>query len=152
GGFGPAGDLDLLPREVDAAAERLPDRLLAREASGIALGRVFLRVAVRALRLREAALTEARALERFPDPLDLDQVDADLHDGGVSSSHSGNCEIELTTTSGTCGDASSWSGRNLPVRTRAVFMPKSWAPRTSASMSSVTSHVNSGSAPSASSA
>ena len=41
-------------------------------------------------------------------------------------------------------------GRNFPVRTSAVRMPKSWAPRMSASGSSVTSHVRSGSAPSAS--
>ena len=74
----PPGDLDLLPREVDADADRLADRLLAGEPRRVVLRRVRLRVAVRALGLGEAALAEARVpLERPPDPLDLDQVDAD---------------------------------------------------------------------------
>src|SRR5581483_12474621 len=56
----PPDDLDLLPRECarDAEAERLPDRLLAREATGVALGGIAPGVAVRALRLGEAALPE----------------------------------------------------------------------------------------------
>ena len=61
----PPDDLDLLPREADADAERLADRLLAGEAAGVALGRIRARVAVGLLRLGEAALAEARvALER----------------------------------------------------------------------------------------
>src|SRR3954451_68165 len=75
----PPADLDLLPGEVDAGAERLPDRLLGREPPRIVLRRVRLAVAVRALQPRKAALRQACPvrLERAPDPLDLDQVDAD---------------------------------------------------------------------------
>src|SRR5262249_28567501 len=146
----PADDLDLRPGESDAAAERLTDGLLARKARRVALRSVFLPVAVVLLRLGEAALAKAGALERLADPLDLDHVGADLHDGGACSNQSGNWASELTTTSGMTAVDSSCSGRNLPVRTSAVRMPKSWAPRTSASMSSVTSQVSSGSAPSAS--
>src|SRR5262249_27804866 len=108
--------------------------------------------AVVLLRLGEAALSKAGAFERLADPLDLDHVDADLHDGGACSNQSGNWASELTTTSGMTAVDSSCSGRTLPGRASAVRMPKSWAPRTSASMSSVTSQVSSGSAPSASSA
>ena len=63
----------------DAAAERLPDRLLAAEPRGVRLGRVAARLAVRLLVGREAAVAEARTLERAPDPLDLDHVRADPH-------------------------------------------------------------------------
>jgi hypothetical protein len=78
-GLRAAADLDLLPREVDAGAERLSDRLLRREATRVVLRRVRLRVAVRPLGLGEAALLEAFAVavERAADALDLDQVDAD---------------------------------------------------------------------------
>ena len=73
-------DLDLAPRKVDARAERLPDRLLGREARRVVLGRVRLAVAVGALSVGKAALAEARiALERPRDPRDLDQVDANAH-------------------------------------------------------------------------
>ena len=72
-------DLDLAPREVDAAAERLADRLLAREAAPRSSARVRLDVAVGALGLGVDALAEARALERPRDALDLDQVHADEH-------------------------------------------------------------------------
>ena len=84
--LGPAADLDLAPGEVDgdAEAERLADRLLAREPGRIVLGRVRPRVAVRALGIGEAARAEPGvARERSPDTLDLDQVDADVH--GTSS-------------------------------------------------------------------
>ena len=54
--------------------------------------------------------------------------------------------------SGEASALSSVSGRNFPVRTSAVRMPKSRAPRMSDSMSSVTSHVSSGSASRTSSA
>src|SRR5687767_11442988 len=79
--FWPADDLDLLPGEVHAAAERLPDRLLRGEAARVVLRRVRLRVAVRLLRSGEAALAKAVAvaIERPPDTVDLDQVDADAH-------------------------------------------------------------------------
>src|SRR5437763_8215317 len=76
----PARDLDLAPREPDARAERLADRLLAGEARGVVLRRVRLRVAVGALGVGEAALAGARvALQRPRDPRDLDQVDAHTH-------------------------------------------------------------------------
>src|SRR5271154_2351238 len=77
-------DLDLLPRERarDAEPERLADRLLAGEATRVALRRVRPRVAVRALGLGETALAEPLvARERTPDPLDLDQVGADTDAG-----------------------------------------------------------------------
>src|SRR5581483_1136870 len=75
-----AHDLDLAPGEVDADAERLPDRLLAGETGCVVLRRVGSGVAVGALGLREAAVAEAgMAVERAPDPLDLDQVDAEPH-------------------------------------------------------------------------
>src|SRR5690242_18467196 len=101
-GLGPADDLDLLPRERarDAEAERLADRLLAGEAAGIALGRIRARVAVRLLRLGEAAIAKARiALERTPDPRDLDEVCPDANHRCVSS-HSGTCAIDETMPSG----------------------------------------------------
>src|SRR5689334_15556290 len=86
--------LDLLPGEVDAGPERFPDRLLRRETARVVLRRIRLRVAVGALRLREAALLErvAVTLERTADPLDLDQVDSDLH--WFRSSQSGSCAID----------------------------------------------------------
>src|SRR5690349_12749772 len=92
-------DLDLLPGEVDAGAERLPDSLLRGEPAGVVLRRVRLGVAVGALRLGEAACLEVLAVprQRAPDPLDLDQVDADTHAGqGFCSSQSGSCAIDET--------------------------------------------------------
>src|SRR5205814_3223436 len=86
-GLGAAADLDLLPREVDAAAERLPDRLLAGETAGIVLRRIRLRVAVGAFGLGEAALAEPGPLECAPYTLDLDQVDSDSHGCRVYSRH-----------------------------------------------------------------
>src|SRR5262245_4303402 len=79
------GDLDLLPREADATAERLADRLLAGEPRGVALRRVRPRVAVLPFRQGEAALAEARPLECAPDPVDLDQVEAGAHRGPRAS-------------------------------------------------------------------
>src|SRR4029079_18289501 len=76
----PSHDLDLLPGEGarDAEPERLPHRLLAREAARVALGRVRSRVAVRLLGGREAAVAEARVpVERAADAGDLDQVRSD---------------------------------------------------------------------------
>ena len=67
-----------------------------------------------------------------------------------SSSMAGNCASDETTMSGIASADSSASGRNFPVLTSAVLIPKSRAPRTSASTSSVTSQVSSGSASSAS--
>src|SRR5262245_33602735 len=149
-------DLDLFPGEVDPAAERFPHRLLAREAAGVALGRIGTGVAVLTLRLREAPLAEAGALEGLADALDLDDVDADLHVPrpplSSSSSRDGNWASDETTMSGGTAALSSDSGRNLPVRTSAVRIPKRLAPGMSTSASSVTSHVSSGSASSASSA
>src|SRR5438876_918228 len=75
----PSADLDLLPREVDAAAERFADRLLAGESSRVVLRGIRLPVAVFALGRGEAALAEAGPLERAPYTLDLDQVDTDSH-------------------------------------------------------------------------
>ena len=77
--LGPAGDLDLPPREMNAAAERLAYRLLPGEASRVVLRRIRPGVAVRALRFGEHALTKAVTLERARDPGDLDQVDAYPH-------------------------------------------------------------------------
>src|SRR5687768_15979168 len=78
--LGPADDLDLLPGEAHADAERLAHRLLAREPAGVALRRIRPRVAVRPLGLGEAALPEAGiAVERTLHPVDLDHVEADLH-------------------------------------------------------------------------
>src|SRR6185437_10102028 len=74
-------DLDLLPGEVDARTERLPDRLLCGEPAGVMLRRVRLRVAVLALGVGEAARLEVVSVARqsAPDPFDLDQIDADAH-------------------------------------------------------------------------
>src|SRR3954463_9006944 len=70
----PAHDLDLAPGEADSRAERLADRLLAGEASGVVLCGVRAPVAVGLLGLREAAVPEAGIpLERLRDPRDLDQ-------------------------------------------------------------------------------
>src|SRR4029079_1855481 len=80
--LGRPDDLDVLPREPDAAAERLGDCLLAAEARRVALGRVAPGLAVVLLRPREAAVSEPRALERPHDPVDLDQVGADLDGQG----------------------------------------------------------------------
>src|SRR5689334_16055958 len=87
--LGSARDLDLEPREVDgdAEAERLADRLFAREPRGVVLSRVRTRVAVRLLGLGEAARPEARvARERPPDPVDLDQIHAYVHVSTASES------------------------------------------------------------------
>jgi hypothetical protein len=81
--LGPAGDLDVEPGEGSrhAEPERLADRLLAGEASGVVLRRIRPRVAVVTLGLGEDSLAEGRiALERAPDPADLDEVEADLHE------------------------------------------------------------------------
>src|SRR4051812_3429225 len=78
----PPGDFDVLPREGprDAEPERLSDGLLAGEAGGIVLRRVWARIAVHALRLGEDTVSERRvALQRAPDAPDLDEVEADLH-------------------------------------------------------------------------
>src|SRR5581483_2066921 len=147
----PAAHLDLLPREVDTGTQRLPDGFLGCEAAGVVLRRIRLRVAVRALRLGEAALLErlAVAFERAANPLDLDQVDADLHGHRLASSQSGSCAIDEMMPSGCTGERSTSSGRNLPVRTRIVRMPCLCAPRQSLSRSSPTIHVSCGSASSA---
>src|SRR5205085_5947614 len=147
----PPGDLDLLPREADADPERLPDRLLPGEATGVALRRVRARVAVGLLGRREAAVAEARvALERAPDPRDLDQVEADPH--AFCSSQAGSWATEDTIPSGMTLPRSTASGRNLPVRTSTVRRPNRCAPAMSASMSSPTIHVITGSASRASTA
>src|SRR5215472_12967096 len=146
-------DLDLLPRERagDAEAERLADGLLASEAAGVALRRVRARVAVRALGLGETALAETRVTgERTPDPLDLDQVGADVDAHAMcSSSHSGSCAIEETIPSGLTRAVSTASGRNLPVRTSTACIPTPRAPATSVSRSSPTIQAIDGSASSA---
>src|SRR6266542_4083767 len=80
GRLGTSDDLDVEPGEgaCHAEAQRLPHGLLARESTGVRLGRVPPRLAVDALGLGEAALAEARiALERSADPVDLVQIDAD---------------------------------------------------------------------------
>src|SRR5262249_36668578 len=69
-----------------------------------------------------------------------------------ASSQSGRCEIDETIPSGRTLPRSTVSGRNLPVRTRTVFIPCACAPAMSASMSSPTIHVMLASASSASSA
>ena len=96
----PAADLDLLPGEVDAGSQCLANGLFRREPPGVVLRRVRLRVAVRALRLGEAALLEVVAVpfERTADAVDLDQVDADLQ--RFASSQSGSCAIDETIASG----------------------------------------------------
>src|SRR5579884_766064 len=148
----PPAHLDLLPREVDARPERLADRLLRGESTGVVLGRVRLRVAVCALHLGEAALFErvAVTLERQADPLDLDQVYSNLH--STFSSHSGSCAIDEMMPSGCTCERSTSSGRNFPVRTSTVCMPCLCAPTQSPSTSSPTIHVSPGSASSAPSA
>src|SRR5262249_58481476 len=75
-GLRTAGDLDLLPGEVDAGPERLSDRFLRREPAGVVLRRVRLPVAVRLLCGGEAAIAGARpvALERPAGPPDLGPV------------------------------------------------------------------------------
>src|SRR5690349_2907327 len=150
----PADDLDLLPgeRARDAEPECLPDRLLAGEAAGVALGGIATGVAVPLLRVGEAALLEARvARERPCDARDLDQVGAHARHR-CSSSHSGSSRIEETMPSGCVRDASTLSGRNLPVRRSTVRMPTPCAPAMSISRSSPTIQVSCGSASSASKA
>ena len=124
-GLGTADDLDVLPREGagDPEAERLAHGLLAREAAGVALGGVGARVAVPLLGRREAALAKALVpRERASHALDLDQVGADV-DQRCSSSQSGRWLIDETIPSGRARDASTSSGRNLPVRTSTVRIP-----------------------------
>src|SRR5215211_5440529 len=155
GRLGTARDLDVLPgeRPGDAEAERLADGLLAGEAGGVVLSRVGPRLAVGALGLGEAALAEGRvALERAPDPCDLDQVDADVHCDSSRSIQSGRCARELTIPSGVSPKRSTASGRNFPVRTSTVRSPQALAPARSDSTSSPTIHVMPGSASSAASA
>src|SRR5690349_17237216 len=129
------GDLDLLPgeRARDAETERLADGFLAGEAAGVALRGVRPRVAIRALRLGEAALAKARVTSKgTPDPLDLDEVGADRDRHAMcSSSHSGRWAIEETIPSGWIRDCSTLSGRNLPVRTSTARIPTPRAPATS---------------------
>src|SRR5205823_9257649 len=94
-------DLDVLPRECtrNAEAERLSDRLLAGETSRVRLGRIRTGVAVRALGFREAPLAEAWiAIERLPNPRNLDEISSDLQ--AFSSNQSGTCAIEDTIASG----------------------------------------------------
>src|SRR4029079_11226150 len=137
-------------------AERLADRLLAREPRRVVLRRIRLRVAVRALGVGEAALAETRvALEGTRDPRDLDQVDADSHRPKLYvavSIQPGSAAIEVMIPSGWTRATSTVSGRNLPVRTSTVFRPQACAPAMSASMSSPTIQVSSASESSASSA
>src|SRR5436190_10202064 len=74
-GLRPARDLDLAPREGarDAEAERLANRLLACEPSGVVLRRIRPGVAIGALGRREAALAKRGiALQRPPHARDLD--------------------------------------------------------------------------------
>src|SRR5258708_2902137 len=151
----PSDDLDVAPRKRarHAEAERLADRLLAGEAPSVRLRRVLARVAVRALRLCEAALAEAGvSVERATDARDLDQVDADPHATSCSSSQPGRNAIEETMPSGRTPDASTVSGRNFPVRTKTVRIPCACAPRMSVSKSSPTIHASCGSVSSSSSA
>src|SRR4051794_30561103 len=138
----PAGDLDVPPCKSagDAEAERLTDGFLARKPARVALRGVRARLAVGLLGRREAAVAEPRvALERAPDAVDLDQVDADVHE--CSSSQSGSCAIDEMIPSGRMRDASTASGRNLPVRTRTDRIPCRCAPAMSDSMSSPTIQV-----------
>src|SRR5690242_15372442 len=95
-------DLDLLPGEVDAGAERLADRLLRGEPARVVLRRVGLAVAVGLLGGREAAVAEAVAvaLERPAHTRDLDQVEPEPHQG-FASSQSGSWATEETIPSGT---------------------------------------------------
>src|SRR5262249_23218768 len=83
GGLRAARDLDVLPgpEARDPESECLADRLLAGEARGVVLGGVRARVAVRPLGRGEAALAEARPLERAAHALDLDEVDPDGRHG-----------------------------------------------------------------------
>src|SRR5205085_12130483 len=123
---------------------------LTGEARRVVLRRVRAGVAVRLLRVRDAPAAEARiALERAPHPFDLDQVGADGH--AVDSRNDGTSAIESSTTSGDTLQAPA-SSRNFPVRTRIVRIPSAAAPPMSASTSSPTIHVCSGSASIASSA
>src|SRR5207248_4653382 len=118
----------------DADAQRLADRLLRSEATGVVLRRVRLRVAVGALVGGEAAFAEAVAvaLQGAAYAFDLDQVEPDAH-YEVRSSQSGSCAIEERIASGCTPASSTASGRNLPVRTRTVRMPCRCAPITSPS-------------------
>src|SRR5262245_47268490 len=151
--LGTAVDLDVLPGEGarDAEPERLPDRLLAREARRVVLGRVRPRIAVDAFGVGEAPFPEARiAFERVANSLDLDQVEADLH--ADSRRKVGTSTIDSTTPSGCTFAAASVSGRNLPVRTSTARIPAPFAPPMSDSMSSPTITAASGAAPSSASA
>src|SRR5262249_303614 len=105
----PTDDLDLLPREADAAAERLADCLLAGEARGVALSGMRTRVAVRALGVGEAALAKPVPCERAADALDLDDVDADLH---------------LRGTSRPSGPPRAWQGTARATRRRCPGSPR----------------------------
>src|SRR5258708_2296697 len=80
-GLRPSTHLDLLPREVHARTERLPDRFLRCEPAGVVLRRIRLRVTVGTLGFGEAPLFERVTvpLERAANALDLDQVDSNLH-------------------------------------------------------------------------
>src|SRR5260370_4990235 len=154
GWLGPGDDLDLLPGggAGHTEAERLAHRLLAREAAGVALGRVRPRLAVRLLGRGEAAVAKPGvAVERAPDAPDLDEVGPDA-DHRCSSSHSGKCAIEDTIPSGCVRACSTASGRNFPVRTIPLCMPTPCAPAMSLSRSSPTIQAIWGSAASASQA
>src|SRR5438034_5653656 len=151
-GLRPARDLDLAPREGarDAEAQRLADRLLAGEPSGVVLRRIRPGVAVSALRLGEAALPKRRVpLERPAHPRDFNQVYAYCHN--ADSRNAGTSPIESRTASGWALQAPA-SSRNLPVRTRIVCIPSTPAPPMSVSTSSPTIQAFSGSASSTSSA
>src|SRR5207245_1301421 len=142
----PPHDLDVLPRERagDAEPKRLADGLLAGKAARVALRRIRARVAVRLLLRGEAAVTKALvALERAADARDLDQIRADV-DHRCSSIHSGRLPIDEMMPSGCVRARSTVSGRNLPVRTRTVFIPIPCAPAASLSGASPADHATSG--------
>ena len=102
----PAGDLDLLPREADAAAERLADRLLAGEPPRVALRWVRLRESqyVRSASVKQRSRKPGRSSARRIRSISIRSTPtftARLQPPVSLSSKSGNCAIELTTMSGT---------------------------------------------------
>ena len=138
-----------ISRQANARAtpkpSALPTASLPAKRAGVVLRRVRPRVAVRALGLGEAALAERRvALERAPDPLDLDQVDAD-RSRAARSSHSGSSAIESTTPSGVDARAARARPAGTCPSARAPSACRTLcAPAMSASRSSPTIQVSSG--------
>ena len=137
----------------DAEAERLADRLLAREAPRVALRRVRPRVAVRVLGLGEAAVAEPGvAVERAPDAPDLDQVGADADQSGAPRAIRAGAAIERDDAVGMRRARVDGVRPELPRPHEHAVHADACAPAMSLSRSSPTIQAISGSASSASNA